>query len=719
MNLSFDKDRTFLEKEFTEISWIEDSGLDASLISKAVEDIEKQYSSKAIIKAKTFEYIANNAYIAVDKFNIFQDKLQGSSIMTKQRQKWQKQVVDEYLSDEEANLREAWRDCGAYHANPDFGHISPNSKLLLEIGFSGLLQRVMDAESKEGLSDKQKDFYLSCKIVIGAMQTVARRLATAIEPYNKENAQALFNISTDKPQNTYEAMQLLVLYFFMHEYVCGARVRTLGILDALLYPFYKNDIKKGTYTKEQVKEMLKYFLFKFWSVKVPFDLPFCMAGQDENGNSLVNELSYIIVDTYNELNIYSPKIHIRTSDSTPQDFLKLVLDCIRGGNSSFVFVNDNVAVKSLERVGISRKDAVNYVPIGCYEPAVWGVEIGCTGNGGINLGKALEYIFNNGLDHRNGKRMGAVVGKIETYADFISEIKKQIAYMTEVCVHFINGIETHYGEIYPDAILSCQYDESVKRGVDVYEGGAKYNNTSLYYYCIASLVDSICAVKKFVFDEKLVSFDNFCEILQNDWEGHEELRLKVRAIDEKYGNGNATADAVTVEFAEYCSSLLLNRPNGRGGVYKPACFTIDHYVHIGAKTLATADGRKKGEPLSKNLCASVGMDKKGITALINSVTAFDHSLFPTGSVLDVVLHPSTVSGENGLNAFYGILKTYFARGGFAMHGNVFDSKMLKEAQAHPENYKNLQVRVCGWNAYFVSLTKAEQDAFIKQAENNE
>jgi formate C-acetyltransferase len=142
-------------------------------------------------------------------------------------------------------------------------------------------------------------------------------------------------------------------------------------------------------------------------------------------------------------------------------------------------------------------------------------------------------------------------------------------------------------------------------------------------------------------------------------------------------------------------------------------------VHIGAKTLATADGRKKGEPLSKNLCASVGMDKKGITALINSVTAFDHSLFPTGSVLDVVLHPSTVSGENGLNAFYGILKTYFARGGFAMHGNVFDSKMLKEAQAHPENYKNLQVRVCGWNAYFVSLTKAEQDAFIKQAENNE
>ena len=202
MNLSFDKDRTFLEKEFTETDWIENSGLDSCLILKEVEDIEKQYSSKAIIKAKTFEFIANNAYIAVDKYNIFQDKLQGSSIMVKQRSKWQKQVIDEHLSDEARNIYEAWHDCGAYHAHSDFGHTSPNSELLLKIGLSGLLQRVIDAESRENLTDKQKDFYLSCKIVISAMQTVANRLADAIEPYNKDNAKALRNIAKDKPQNT-------------------------------------------------------------------------------------------------------------------------------------------------------------------------------------------------------------------------------------------------------------------------------------------------------------------------------------------------------------------------------------------------------------------------------------------------------------------------------------------------------------------------------------
>ena len=135
--------------------------------------------------------------------------------------------------------------------------------------------------------------------------------------------------------------------------------------------------------------------------------------------------------------------------------------------------------------------------------------------------------------------------------------------------------------------------------------------------------------------------------------------------------------------------------------------------------MATPDGRHAGDPLSKNTSATVGMDKNGITALINSVTKIDFADFATGSVLDVLLHPSAVMGEDGLEAFYGILKTYFDKGGFAMHGNVFGADVLKRAQENPNEYKTLQVRVCGWNAYFVNLSKVEQDAFIKQAEANE
>jgi len=148
-------------------------------------------------------------------------------------------------------------------------------------------------------------------------------------------------------------------------------------------------------------------------------------------------------------------------------------------------------------------------------------------------------------------------------------------------------------------------------------------------------------------------------------------------------------------------------------------YTIDQCFYLGERTMATPDGRKAGETLSKNLCATVGMDRHGITALINSATKIDHSKFPTGSVLDIMLHPSAVSGDEGLDAFYSIILTYFARGGFAIHGNVFDSSTLKKAQKDPQNYRNLQVRVCGWNAYFINLTKAEQNAFIKQAESIE
>ena len=288
--------------------------------------------------------------------------------------------------------------------------------------------------------------------------------------------------------------------------------------------------------------------------------------------------------------------------------------------------------------------------------------------------------------------------------------------MTESGMDYIRKIEKYYGEIGPDPLLSSMYDHCVETGVDALEGGAEYNNTSYYVFFIASLVDSICAVKRLVFEEKRITFAELCETLKNNWENNEKLRLIARSIPEKYGNNNAVADEITKEFSDYCASLITNKPNSRGGVFKGAFFSIDYFVYFGERTMATPDGRKYGEVLSKNLCATVGQDKNGITALINSATKIDHTKWPNGTVLDVVLHPSAVSGDDGLDAFYTLLKTYMLKGGMALHGNVFNTEELKKAQQNPEKYKNLQVRVCGWNAYFVNLSKVEQDCFIKQAE---
>ena len=715
----FSKENFGLTKQYENINWIEESGISDEALRNDVSNFTRNEEDLpvAIVKAKTFEYILKNARIAIDKDDIFQEKVSGINLMAEQRFLWEKALKEKYLSKEVEMLCLATKDCKAYAANSDYGHTSPNSKILLELGFKGLLDRAKDASQKDNLTEKQKIFYESITITLNACMNFLKRLSDAIKPYDKENAKVLLNISDSAPKNTYEAMQLLVAYFYMHEYIGGTRVRTLGRLDVLLYPFYKNDIEKGIFTKEEIKEMMKFFLHKFWAMKVPFDLPFCLGGIDENDEEVTNEMSYLIAETYNELDIYSPKVHIRVSDKTPADFVKMILSFIRDGHSSFVFVNDNVGIKSLEKVGIDEKDAKNYVPIGCYEPAVWGVEIGCTGNGGINLVKAVELTVTGGKDFASGKQISIETGKIKTYDDFINAVKAHIAFMTDKALDYVIKLEKFYDRTNPDPLLSAMYDESVKRGVDVYEGGAKYNNSSMYFWFIATLVDAVAAVKKVVFDEQLLTFDELSEVLKNNWETNAELLEKVKNLPEKYGNENPLADSLAQEFSEFCANLVNNKPNARGGVFKAALFSIDYGFAYGKKTMATPDGRLFGEPLSKNLCATTAMDKNGITALINSVTIIDHSEFPTGSVLDVVLHPSAVRGENGLNAFYGILRTYMLKGGFAMHGNVFNAEDLRKAQKNPEKYATLQVRVCGWNAYFVDLTPEEQEAFIKQAEN--
>ena len=715
MNLNFESKRETLKKQYTLEHWLD--GASESELCAEVEKLESTIASHALVKAKTFELIAEKSKIAIDVDDIFQDKLLGYDIMQNQRRRWDGEIKEKYFREDFARSKEAFELFGLYSSDSDYGHTSPNTRLMLKIGLSGLLERIENAASREGLSEEQTDFYISCKTVLLALMTLAKRLADAIEPYNEDNADALRAIAERKPGNIYEAMQLLVLYFFAHEYVGGTRVRTLGRLDALLYPFYKADIESGRFTKEEIREMLRFFLYKFYTANVPFGLPFCIGGLDVDESEVTNEISYLIVEVFDELNINSPKIHVRISDKTPVDFVKRVLSAIRGGNSSFVLVNDKIGIETLKRVGVEHIDALDYVPTGCYEPTVCGIEVGCTGNGGVNVAKVIELVLTGGCDFASGKICGLVPDKIESFDDFVNEVKRQIKYLTEICITNVRNIEGYYSYTNPDPILSCQYEESINRGVDVYSGGAKYNNSSMYFYCIASLIDSLCAVKKIVFDDKLHTLEELSEILKNNWQTAQATRRIALTQCEKYGNNTPLADTLAKDISDFCAGLVNNVPNGRGGVFKAALFSIDWCFRLGHRTMATPDGRLAGDELSKNLCASVGMDRRGITALINSVTKIDHASFPTGSVLDIVLHPSAVMGEDGLDAFYAIVATYFKKGGFALHGNVFDADDLIRAQKNPEKYENMQVRLCGWNTYFVNLSKEEQDSFIRQAKN--
>ncbi len=226
-----------------------------------------------------------------------------------------------------------------------------------------------------------------------------------------------------------------------------------------------------------------------------------------------------------------------------------------------------------------------------------------------------------------------------------------------------------------------------------------------------------CYLGKFVFEKKEVTLEEMHKILLADWNGYEKLRTRILHSPNKYGNGIKEVDFYAKQIVHYCSTIINLHPNGRGGFFVTSGHTAKQYFDLGKKTGATPDGRKAGMEMSKNLSPTMGMDRTGVTALVRSATQINTQDLPDDYPLDVLMHPATVQGDDGLDAMVAVMRTYMDRGGIAVHFNVFDAEMLEDAQRHPENYENLQVRVCGWNVRFNDMPKAEQDAFITRAKN--
>jgi len=237
--------------------------------------------------------------------------------------------------------------------------------------------------------------------------------------------------------------------------------------------------------------------------------------------------------------------------------------------------------------------------------------------------------------------------------------------------------------------------------------------------CHATAADSLMMIKKYVFDKKRITLTQLREALLADWKGYEELRAEILNDPEKFGNDIDTVDSIAVSLMNHFTSFVTARRNVRGGHYVVNGESIWWAGRWGNQCAATPDGRVRGDSLSKNMGASIGQDRRGITALIKSVTKFDATNTAYGAPFDYVLHPTAVKGENGLIAMLGLLRTFMKRGGFGYQGNVLDAKTLRDAQVHPEKYENLQVRICGWNWYFIRMAKSFQDEFIRRAELGE
>jgi formate C-acetyltransferase len=393
---------------------------------------------------------------------------------------------------------------------------------------------------------------------------------------------------------------------------------------------------------------------------------------------------------------------------------------IRDGHNSICILNDEAVFRGYERLGIPRTDAQDYVVLGCYEPIIMGLEEGEIAALRFNTVKCIEFALNGGKDPTTGVQIGYESPlEVGSFEEFFEIFLNQIDHCTDFALDFIEKMGAYSTLINPSPIYSSSFPACIERGMDVHEYPLRYNNLSIKHHGIATAVDSLVAIKKYVFDRRELSLAQLREVLAADWQGYEELQHKILADREKYGNNLPLPDRIMKELLEHLADRYCGKALLRGGRVRLGLDSIYHCIRHGEKTAATPDGRRAGKPISKNLCATDGMDRGGITAYMKSVLEIDSSAFLDGAPFDFILHPSAVEGEKGLADFQSLLEIFFRHGGFAAQGNIVSGDTLREAQLHPERYGTLQVRVCGWNEYFVRLNRIKQDLFIKQCEGND
>ena len=681
-----------------------------------------------VAKAYAVKYTLDNTRIDINEHDYFVGFYSVNRLASAIGQwKWYGEVFDKVIPKTKA-LIDDMNNSGAVTVWPDFDHVVPDWNSLLTLGFSGIVERVKSYRQKhaEGgtLTDEAAAYFDGMEITYRAVIDVIDRLYKYALTQNhgkaKRIADCLKHIRDGAPTNIYEAMQLIYIYFMVSECFDGYQVRSLGNgLDGSLYPFYKNDLKNETFTRDEIKELIGYFLMQWSAIGNFWGQPFYMGGTDTNGGTKYNDLSADILDVYDRLGIYNPKIQIKVNENTPDKILFKVFDMIRRGHSSFVFCCEPGMVRAVMSYGASYEEALNMDIRGCYETGVRADEVS-TAAGYVNALKPIEYVFSNGFDKRLAKQFGlktGELGELKTFDSFYNAVLRQWENLIEMTVGVSDSYEKYLGTINPSNMYSATVERSLKRGRDAYQSGVKFNNSAILNCGFASLVDSVMTVKEFVYDKKEVSLAELKNALDNNWKGYEPLHTKIKKSCHKYGNSDTTADVYSQAMAAYFAMKVNNRPNSRGGVYKAIMHSAMQFIEQGKLTSATPDGRYDGDEISKNASPSVGMDKNGVTALINSALCVKPYIYPESFCLDIMLHPTAVEGDGGLGIMKALLFAYMNGGGMSIQFNVFSTDTLKDAQKNPQKYQNLQVRVCGWNVLWNNLSEKEQNSYIARAEN--
>lgn len=604
------------------------------------------------------------------------------------------------------------------------GHIIIDYPRLLNTGLDDLVSELQQHVEQE----PENTFYQAGLILLQAAQrhilryaALAAQMAGACENVRRKQeleriAAISAYISGKKPQDFYQACQLFWYLNIILQYESNASSLSLGRFDQYMLPFYQHSLSHG----EQpafLKELLESLWVKCNDIVLlrstssaryfagfPTGYTILLGGLTETGRSAVNVLSFLCLDAYQSICLPQPNLGVRVNELIDRPFLLKTAETIRLGTGIPQIFNDEVVVPAFLNRGVSLEDARDYAVVGCVELSIPGKTYGLHDIAMFNLLKVMELTL-----HENEGNSAI------TYAELVEQIRQKISHYVKLMAQGSNICDIGHRDWAPVPLLSSFIEGCLKSGKDITAGGARYNFSGVQGIGIANLSDSLHALKGLVFDQQRLSFDELLASLKENFASEEGRAVRARLINrfEKYGNDVDEVDLISADLLRfYCKEVEQYR-NPRGGQFTPGSYTVSAHVPLGAVVGATPDGRFAGEQLADGgLSPMLGQDHQGPTAVLKSVSKLDNTLLSNGTLLNVKFTPSTLEGLQGLNKLADFLGAFTRLKLQHVQFNVVNAEQLREAQRRPQDFAGLVVRVAGYSAFFVELSKEIQDDII-------
>ncbi len=612
-------------------------------------------------------------------------------------------------------------------------HVTPDHRSVLERGFTGILEDIRQQKRERTADPEQAAFYDAAEISAQAAIAFGRRWSdhckreAGNEP-NEERARELNQLAVIlervpalPARSFHEALQSIFLTHTMLHQESFQHGISFGRLDQLLWPFYQRDVAAGTLTKEHAIELLGCFLGKAAELLPLFNAMateyfsglssasgITLGGTDDEGRDASNEVSFLLLEAYDQLRLRQPNLHLRIHPKSDPALVSHACELVKRGGGMPAFFNDARIVPALEALDVAPGHAKDYSIVGCVEWGIPGRSFPAAGAAFLSLPAAFDRALHGGSHEDEGGKPRA----FESMEAVVDAFREEVERLVAAAVRGNDAIEQAHARFRPTPLLSTMVDGCVEHGRDVNAGGARYDSTGMQGVGTADVADSLTAIERIVFDERRMSLEEFISTVDRDFVGAREIEHRVTDRAGKFGQDTGGPEDWARRVVDIYCAAVRRHCNPRGGPYVPGFWTMTTHVGFGRRLGALPSGHRAGMPLADGLSPVNGCDDAGPTASLRAAAVASAETIGNGLCLNEMLDPWYLRGAAGTKLLADLTRGYFASGGMQVQYNVVDASVLIDAKRHPERHRDLVVRISGYSAYFNDLTDEMKEEII-------